>query len=319
MSHLDLKDGEWSAVQVGPETLGWVGPYMSIDCALSLADITILMGDNILPLDATVFSLGLLDPFSQNHFRGSVKSLLNYCKRFAVHVPAGSLDISDEGEINYSGRSLETLRLVLSKFFAACADEIQANLHTLATPAEVVRKYAELMHYGYPTALCEALTWRGRLLSDIPQGTQVQVQTVRFGAFSTYPYSGHWNLGQVQRSDVFTSLVEWQTRISFDESRVIPENVFLVETTSDKEHELGKRLFQTPDLLRRYLTKIRPEVKDASFFLCQTGDPLEEWIDGEVISMKDFSKFAFKVKAEIQKAMKDFDEGLAGAWGWVDA
>lgn len=287
MDCLDLDSGEWNAVKVGPETVGWIGPHMSFS-RYAHGEVTVLMGDRRLPLDVLDF---LMNRFAFPHFprpEKVVTALLNYNRLFAVPVPADSLDVTDAGKIDFSERSVETLNSALSKFFAACVDRIQAELHALAMPVEVVRKYAELIHHRYYRDYCDALTWRGRPLNEVSKGTQVRVRTIKFVS-PDYGYrSVSWNLETVPPSNSFHSLTQHQTRSEYDNSRILPENVFVIKVSSDEEYEMGRNLLKKEEPVKRYLVATHPNVLDASFFLCQTGDPLEDWIDGEVISLEQF-------------------------------
>lgn len=292
MDDLNFDDSEeWSAVMVGPLTMGWIGPNTPANAVTKLAhaDITILMGDRSFPLSMETYAwMRFASPDERPE--KIVTSMLTYHRRFAVPVPVGSLEVTHEGVLAYSTRSVETLNFALSKFFNACVDKIQSDLNALTSPLEVVRKYAELCHYGYPKDLRDALTWRGQVLTDVSRGTKVRVRTVKIDADLDH-HSGVWKLESNPPPKSFNALVKHHTRFEYDSSRIFPENVFILQASSDEEYEMGVSLLKGREVAERYLIVTYPDVLlDASFFLCQTGDPLEEWIDGEVLSLEEFAE-----------------------------
>lgn len=284
----DLDSGEWSAVNVGPLTVGWIGSH---DFTLTkLADITAIMGGVMLPMDTLqCYSMGYSFP-DEGLDNAFATNMLTYNRRFVVSVPAGSINMT-EGAINYSKQTMEILHTILSNFFTPCVDRIQAEFHLLSTPVEVVRKYAELSHYYYPKALRDALTWRGKPLDEVSRGTKTRVRTVRMGAFDYGHHSVSWNLANESPLGAFNSLVKHHIRPQYDDQRILPENVFIIKTSSDEEYEIGKTLLAGEEIAtEQYLLSNHPNIQDASFFLCPTGDPLEGWIDGEVLSLEEFAK-----------------------------
>lgn len=300
MDEFDFEGDGWSAVRVGPAVLGWVGPYpeqgnsQQSELALTLASVSIIMGDRKLPLAVQAFSSlfgvslyerGEDERRADHRERKFTQNMLSYRRCFAVPVPADSLDVTADGRIIFTDRSLDALYTALYKFFTAFVAEVQSDLNT-KTPIEVVRKFSELSYYNYPAFVCDALKWRGRKLNDISRGTTMQAKAIRIGQLARYPYL------KLPGSVSFDSFVEWQTRVVLNPARILPDNVLMVTTSSPEEYELVQSWFDRPGLLEKYWAKIRPEGKDddASFFLCQAGDVAEEWVDGETISMKEFSR-----------------------------
>lgn len=304
MTELDLESKEWNAVRVGPETVGWAGPYRKDEHTMQIAVITVMMGDRDLPFSTKM----VLDSFWSSDMNklppdtyeevAFVQNLLGYGRCFAVRVPDNSLDVED-GQILYTERSMEVLYIVLYKLFTAFVAEVQSDLNT-RNPIEVVRKFAELYHYDFPEPVYENLTWRGRKLNDLTHGTTLQAKAVTTGPSARFPYL---KLPGELRFDAF---VEWQTRAGFNFDRIFPENVFLIKGSSPEEYKLIEQWFDMPDVLEKHLARIRPTEKcaDATFLLCRTGDALEDWVDGEVLSVQEFSRAMAKVGAPRRKARK---------------
>lgn len=319
MEDINLDDEGWSAVKVGPDTLGWIGPNTPASTSVRDATVTILMGDSSFPLDVLGFCVMQQFSAPDDRFNGFLKSMLAYSRSFVVRVPEGSLDVSDKAmvvvypkpsnvdlppisreNIVFSRLSVDTLLSALMKFFTACTAKIQSELHELDAPVEVVRKYAELSYYRYPEALRGALTWRGRLLNGLSEGTTLRVRAIRVGVFENDYHSILWNLANLPASISFSSLVQQQTREVYGCSRVSPENVFIVKASSDEEYEMGMDLLRRREIAENYLIAARPDMLDASFFLCQKGDTLEDWIDGEELSLEEFAKVSGSERMEVE-------------------
>lgn len=277
-------------IRVGPTLVGWVGSKMPKVGSAYDASVTVIMGDNELPVNVHDLQWAYMD--SPNSIPGileKVMQMMFYGKRFVLSIPVGSIDVFPSGEIDYTVRSGESLMAALHNFCAALANDIQADLHT-KTPAGVVHKWSELAFHNYPNQLLQDMTWRGKILNDLVQGTAMQARVVRRGFNLPVPY-----LDFMSAPKLFVSLVDWQVRGRFNSARVIPENVILVRANSAEEYEQGKSLFETPNLLEQYLILTKPAVQDASFFLCLEGDPLEDWIDGERVRMDEFSEIVSKL------------------------
>lgn len=299
MSELNFEDGDWQAVQIGPETVGWIGPHAEkMHPDLAEAQIRVFTGDETINLNLFALCLALISGGFEN--TDIVTKMINYTRRFAVRVPVGSLDSEPGSVISYTPRTTENLHTALHKLFSAASRMIQADLHKCNTPIEVVRKCAELDAHGYPHELWEDFTWRGILLDDLFQRTKMKVRVLKnyaplpegrnpyhnidFGALRLLPYCSY-----------FGSFVSWQTRNGYDVSRTAPENVFLIRATSPAEYEEGRQLLQEDTSLTNLLAARKREgVKDATFFLCPAGDPLEEWVDGEWVTAKGFLDLAGK-------------------------
>lgn len=295
-----LEGDEWSAVQVGPVTVGWVGPYRD-PWASGWADVTILMDDREFPLPESLISNLMAEHFvyEQDQQRNReeiavIQKMLEYTRCLAVRVPANSLDVSSSGRIVLTTLSLNTLQIALYRFCVAFITEVQAGLHMMP-PVEVSRKYAELSHYRYPEMWLDQLTWRGRTLDEIASGTTIQVRSIS-PRHSHYPYL---DLPGPMRFGYF---VERQTRATFHSDRVLPENVFAILASSPEEFESVQLLIlERQELLQMYLAQIRPTAQDASLFFVLKGDVLEEWIDGEVISLDEFSRKTQKLHTRMVK------------------
>lgn len=295
MDSLDLESGAWNAVKVGPETVGWIGPNRPfarrVMSDVAIADITILMGDSRFSLDVVNFVfMRFILPEHQRPLRPTklVMAMLHYSRSFTVPVPVDSLDVTDEGEIDFSERSMETLNSALSKFFTACVAKVQSDLHAL-TISEVIREYAELSHYGYAMDLRDTLTWRGRSLNEVSAGTKVRVGTFKLDGSNPGLRSAYWNLGNIPYTNCFNVLINHQTASEYNDY-CKPEYVFILKTVSNEEYELAKTLLKRLEIVEGYLAAARPEMQNATFFLCQKGDPLEEWIEGEVLSVEEFAQ-----------------------------
>lgn len=297
MHNPDLEGGEWSAVQVGPETLGWVGPYLPAHrFNLHKADITVLMGDDTFEMDVVSLMLAQRHGIELSS-QASVIDMSGHSRFFAVRVPAASLDISS-GEIVYSEQSVQVLYTALAKFFSAYVAMVQSELHELVTPVEVVRKFTELVFHKYPSFQREKLTWRGQNLNLVSKGTKAQVSVVQRKKVNRNPYTGHWGFRELPGKRPFASLVSWQTRSYFG-PRKTPENVIHVRASSMQEFELGKHYFGIQGLLDKYLMETQPTLSEATFFLTVEGDVLEEWIDGDTVSMEEFTVIAARLDDQI--------------------
>lgn len=277
------------AVQVGPEILGWVGPDKTGDYIVP--EITVLMGDDALHLNITELEMEMRRNPEGYDVDDLVISMMCYKRNpFFVRVPDETLDVSHHENIIFTKRSADMLRVTLWKFFLVLSAEVQADLHT-RTPVEVIRRIAELHYYQYPKALINAMTWRGRIMDDIARGTTMEVQIVKRG----YPFSSisheAGTLRKLPGRSMLGSVVEWQTRTAIKTNRKAPINVLHIRAKSSEEFELGKKLFDTPNLLNNYLTT-RKHSFDYTFCLSLIGDVLEEWIDGEELSLEEFIQAA---------------------------
>lgn len=294
MAPMNLGEG-WKAVNVGPVTVGWVGPYIPVRSKSYIqAHITAFMGFKSFRLNIVELGLALFDIDGFWNNTDIVARMIYSSRRFAIRLPVGSLDLDDRGNIIYSKRSTETLHAALDRLFSAVICEVQAELHTCETPIEVVRKFAEFGAYGYPYEQCEDLRWRGLLLDNLLARTEMLVRVVEDVPVSvnrnTYRHAGLGKIRMLPRTSKFGSFVSWQTRSDYDHTRVTPEDVFLIRASSQEEYEQGQQLLQDEVLLWDFLIANGFwSAQDASFFLCPAGDPLEEWVDGTVLTVKDFS------------------------------
>lgn len=291
MNEIETDEGQWRAVQVGTETVGWIGPEKQpIYRGFVQARITVLMGDGHYSLNATDLAVATLQHAAHGEEQQSVNGLLYYSRCFRARVPDASLDLSDVGEVVYSERSIETLNTVLRKLFSATNFEVQSNLHS-ETPVGVVRKFAELTSYGYPKLFLGEMTWRGKSLNCLLQDTEALVRVIKTEGTTATPNGDRYkDAGLAIRtfadSTPFRSFVEWQTRTHYSSSRKTPENVFLIRASTPQEYAIGRNILQSERLLKSFM-KLRSErTSDATFFLVRADDPLEEWVDGEVLSVK---------------------------------
>lgn len=293
MSDVDLEDGEWQTIQIGPEIVGWVGPHDTVKYQNFVqAEITVFSGDQKIDLNITALGIALLSIEAYANIE-NVMRMLYYSRRFAIRIPEGSLEDVPGSVITYSPRTTETLHTALDKLFSAVSFMVQAELHECESPVKVVRKYATLDAHGYPSQLLGELTWRGLLLNDLLTNTELKARVVDYDSTPVRKAQyRNGNLGSIQMvpdCSEFGSFVSWQTRSNFNYTRAVPENVFLLLASSQEEYEQGKQLLQDETSLTRFLTTVEhKEITDATFFVCPAGDPLEEWVDGEVLSVEDF-------------------------------
>lgn len=292
MNELEFEEGEWQAVQIGPETVGWLGPHLPLEQDYLQAEIRVLIGERTIDLNVFALSLALIGGRAFEDMK-IVTRMIDYHRRFAIRVPVGSLDSEPGSVIVYSPRTLETLHTVLNKLFVAVSFIVQADLHKCKTPVEVVRKCAELDAYGYPYVLWKQFMWRGILLDNLLRNTEMKVRVLNNDPTSTEdnPYDNNLErITRLPKASHFGSFVSWQTRNGYDISRTVPENVFLIRTSSQEEYEEGRQLLQDDASLINFLTSTEgEEIKDATFFMCPAGNPLEEWVDGKVLTVEDFN------------------------------
>lgn len=297
MVQVDLENGEWDAVKVGPETLGWMGPNKPLVGVkrTTYADLAVLMGDGqfeVSPLEMAQIAYKSESPESV-----TTAMMLKYNRKFAVHVPTGSLDISDTGEIVYSERSKDALYTASTKLFCAVMDRIQSELNAEETPVGVVRKCAELMLHGYSTYFFIRLSWRGTQLNELLRDSEMLVCVTSkddviplVSTSDRYRYMGFGKIRNLHASTPFSSFVDWQMRTHFDNGNTVPSNVFLIRASSTEELKQGTYICKSDSLLKKFLAVTgRANISDATFFLTPVGDPLEEWIDGEVLSVKELA------------------------------
>lgn len=309
-----FEDDDWTAVQVGPTVVGWVGPTLASQPRRGHEpNITVRMGDreyrmSVGDFESDFISGGTLPQqgLKQIEEEFNEMNMLGYRKYFAIPVPVGSLDITSSGMIEYTVRSGETLMAALKNFFNALAVEVQADLHT-KTPVEVVRKFAELISCNYPI-LDNNLTWRGMLLNDVPQQrTTMKVKVIR-QPFLNARYDGFFEVQELAsthiseslRAGEFGSFVDWQVRSEIKSSRDYPKDVIHIRAASREEYVLAEQLFRNGRFLAQYYISNSIEPLDASFFLSMAGDPLEEWLDGKTISMDEFLMGIFQTKKSLQ-------------------
>lgn len=295
----------WEAVKIGPETAGWTGPNITVKHTTSMpAKITAFMGDEGFSLNLQELGLAWLGERDPSD-KANVFDWMGYSKHFAVRVPIGSLDIDDRGNVEYSQKSTDILFVMLERLFSALPFEVQAELHKCETPVEVVRKYAELQAHSYPFQVGE-LQWRGLVLNDLVESTA----TMRVRVVDNYPMPerqnpyrtvGRGNIKALSRIADFGAFVSWQTRNAYvrvgfgPKIRATPNNVFLIRASSQEEYEEGQKLLEDEVLIWDVLkAKGRTSVRDASFFICPAGDPLEEWVDGEALTVKDIAEASLK-------------------------
>lgn len=295
-----LEGSEWRAVKVGPEVVGWAAPYKaSTSRKIIRADITVLMGDGRFDLNVDKLPARLMGPshnWDGHYITEELIYFLYYGQSFRLRVPDDSLSVSGAGEIVYSQRTRETLNIGLSKLFNAFRFMVQSDLHALTTPTDVVRKYAELDAYGYPKSFLRQMTWRGKPLCLLPQESQMLVRVVKDGLTTATPGGDrylHVGLGKLRtlmNSTPFSSFVEWQVRPHYGGYRTQPKNVFFIRASTSEEYETALTIFQSPTLLKKYSVGAgHPDIPDATFFLARAGDPLEDWVDGEVVGVGEMT------------------------------
>lgn len=311
---VNLEDGSWTAVRVGPSVVGWAGSYLNVpppNSPVLVSDINILLGDRILPLDFLEFDkMSMMRDNDNDDDSGIIIHKFGfYARRFAVRVPVGSLDLTDKGEIDFSERSWDTLRTSLRNLFSALKAAIQAELHT-RSPVEVIRKLVELQSYGYPMAYYNKLSWRGAHPPMTTKGSEMQTVVIRESSDLALPKGK--SLRNLLDADFalpngeyipklsdtsFSLFVNLQSRTSYLRPTsgvplMAPENVFLIRASSNLEQERAEQLLLDRALLLAFLSAVKPGAMEASIFLCVKGDPLEEWVDGEVLSAREFLKWA---------------------------
>lgn len=290
---MNLEDGSWTVVRVGPTVVGWIGSNLPLTRGVVTRNtaINILAGDNLLLLDFLDLDRSAGRGVNLNKLWEEL-SIINtfgyYARHFAVPVPANALDIKDNGGIDLSQRSIEALCASLYCFFTAMSAAVQAELHLL-TPVEVVRKMAELEAYGYPLRYLRKLTWRGGwlLTKFIESGMQVTALKRDDEEFKMLGFTPQENVSDM----TFHGFLAHQTRTFFADTgtkRIAPENVFLVRASSNVEREEAKRMISNVEKLERFIDEVAPNAQEVSIFLCVEGDPAEEWVDGEVFSARDF-------------------------------
>lgn len=284
----ELNESDWNAIRIGPNIVGWVGPEIG-----RARRITVVMGDSHYHFNPRQFSHHYLD--DPDLHVATLSNLFGYRRYVAVPVPVNSLDITDAGQIDFTMRSGKTLMAALHNFYKALTIEIQADLHT-RTPIEAVRKVSELIHSCYTLAPEEKLMWKGNSLDEIlEQETTMKVKIVMPVGFDSC-YKGFLGVQELSRtrteglvgSTGFGLFVDWQLRSGFAAWRAIPENVIHVRAASLEEYETAERFFATGNRLEQYITKTLPEATEASVFLSMIGDPLEEWVDGETVTVEEF-------------------------------
>lgn len=282
----------WRAVKVGPETVGWVGPNIPVQSKDGLqAKITVRMGEEDFSLNAS--ELGVIWMMVDSIDTDITPWITCYSKHLRIRMPVDSLEMNDIGFLAFSKHSAEVWHAALSRLFSAIAFEVQSELHALETPIEVVGKCAELYAYGYPFQHCEELNWRGQVLDELFDSSDMRVLVVNNALTpmkrNPYPYTGRGPNETRSAISGFGSFVSWQTRNGSDLTRTSPENVFLICAASLEEFEQGQLPMQDETLMTSFLTDNgRADVLEATFFLCLAGDPLEEWVDGERFSGREF-------------------------------
>lgn len=307
---INLEDSSWIAVRVGPHVLGWVGSYLNDVAPVLTSDMNILMGNTVIPLDFLEFDRASIETGRNGDDTGILIHRFGfYARRFVIPVPVGSLDMTAEGEIEFSDLSWDTLRTSLHNFFSALIHAVQAELNTLP-PAKVVRKLVELQSYGYPMSSYNKLSWRGATPPMTTYGSEMQTVVIKENTNSAPPRR-IFLLGLLDADfalpngeylpklcDIsFNAFVNLQSRSSFLRPKggvplMAPENVFLIRASSDHEREKAEQLLLNRDLLSAFLRDVRPGAQEASVFLCTEGDTLEEWVDGDVLSARDFLRWA---------------------------
>lgn len=310
---MNLEDGSWTTIRVGPSVVGWAGSYLDPlpNTPVLISDINILLGERMLPLDfLELDQISMMRRDDDGDDRGVLIHKFGfYARRFVVRVPVGSLDLTDGGEIDFSERSWDTLMTSLYNLFSALRASIQAELHTFS-PVEVIRKLVELQSYGYPMSDYNRLSWRGASPPMETKGSGMQAVVIREGG-DFGPPNGKF-LTNLLDSDFalpngkylpricdtsFSMFVNLQSRSSYLRPKsgvplIAPENVFLIKAFSDAEQERTERLLLNHHLLLVFLSNVQPVATEVSIFLCMEGDPLEEWVDGEVVSAREFLKWA---------------------------
>lgn len=278
--------GEFSAVSIGPSVVGWVGS----DLNEFTDDITVRMDSKTYPVHTREFRWKLLESNGSIEVGNLGFDALRLRKRLVLPVPTGSIDIRrDEMGIIYSDKTVRTIMTVLHNFFVAFSAGAKADLHALS-PVEVVRKIANLHVSGYSPDLFGKLAWRGTPLWQLGNDTSVAVRAVRLQSYGTSsPYEGRWDVPSLPVTNAglgslcatpFGKLVDWQVRSQYDSYRSAPHNVIHVRADSPEEYELGYNLLSL--VKTGTMQKFLPDASDAAFFLSLAGDPLEEWIDGEM-------------------------------------
>lgn len=316
---------DWDAVRIGQDIVGWLGPIRQDRKVNTFsADVMLVMGEQSFRLDVREFQWGYVDShpdFASDKAVGIVLDMLGYSKRFAVPVPLRSLDVLSDGELSYSVRTVNTVMSALHKFFTALEQEIQAQLHSLS-PVEVVRKIAELSSCNYPERFLAQLRWRDASLNERLGGSSIIFRmTESIVGFSdpakqvvsrskSYLYRSNKtarsllllatktaeNKHSSSNFAPFISFVDWQVRSRYNFRREAPSNVIHIKASSKEEYKLGKVLFSDSLPVHQYMLVTMPGESDASFFLSMAGDPLEDWIDGKVITVAEFQSVTSLIK-----------------------
>ena len=300
-------------VAIGPNIVGWIYPQK----VLRRSEAFAVMGDRKFPIthyklnEACKDISGLLRDSSL-----SSRGMLRYCRRFAVLLPPNSVDFCDDGSLDYTERTARTLVEALEKFFRALSHKVQTEINSMS-PVEAIRKCAELVACSYPRCFASSLTWRGKTLDELSQGTTMKAKVYKVRSEEEdisyesrmHPYSGCAEFNNLAEQNAafketgFSVMAELHVRNRYNRTRRSPLNVVHIQASSPEEYSrVDEMLFSFDDYsiaqlvaeqkMEKYLAKAHPDFEeDASFFLSMVGDPLEDWVDGEKVSAEEFCRF----------------------------
>lgn len=255
-----LSDNCFTALHLGPQLLGWVGPCGDDGAREGdEAEIFIVSGGRTVPVPYSY----LRDAEGYHYEDCLLPRFELMCRRFVVIVP-DNLRIEDR--IFYSGvQTLNTVFAAVSQMMTVMMHTIQAQFHNLPSH-EVAEGLLELDLLEYSVTLSNALTWRGKSLS-----------------------------GALDKSSLYSILVSPQSM----PLTVAPQRVLALVTVARRQgdnphqsrfvHGSQSELAEANHILRNpaALSRIFNPSYTMYVFYGPTDDPLAEWLKGERISVAE--------------------------------
>lgn len=210
---------------------------------------------------------------------------VGYLNHVILNLPSGSLDLTTDGHlIDYTERSTNTLYAALSNYFLLLEDYIQSYLNS-KTPAKAIETILALDNIEYPIDFLHLLSWRGTVLNDLIEPSQMMF-------FISDSSEEPTTLGEL---DSFMDFVFLQAPLlnGNEICRFLPKNTFFLKAFSDEELSLGRTLFNQ-DCLNAYLEETGHQIDphcDRVFFFGPADSCIADWIIGETITVSELHEF----------------------------
>lgn len=165
---LTSMDNPFSPVEVGSLTLGWMRTRMALSDD-KIKGWYVAVGNIVSPV--SYYSLHLKCLEAGVEFPNEASSFLNYSVDLVLLMPVGSIDLSDDGDVDYTLLTVENFLAAFSNFVTIVKSEIQSKLNN-ETMHDAAETYAKLVFSCYPYV--NELSWRGKTVEALePRSSEI--------------------------------------------------------------------------------------------------------------------------------------------------